>query len=430
MPADPPSFPPDPEAVRPRRLISRYGPLIRTFGFAGLTNLTNFFAVAVMLVAARVLGREDFGALAYAQSLAIVAMTLVSFGLDLLVTREVSRRKGLGSHYFYNHMIWVMVLWTAILAALAVGVMLFEPDPLLRWVILLTAAAWGLRVITLSAQVYFRAFDRFGRESAVALTGQTVYLVLCLVTLVLAPDLLPFVIVILAARSIGYAIALVSVGRTIGVSYRLDPRLVLQLQRMALPIGFSAALSAAYTQVDILILRSGLGFGLDEIGVYGAALKVYLALFMLPSTVTNVLLPRLSVSFADGDARRYRRLVWGGGALLFAVSLPMTAIGIVLSPWIMETVFGPEYASGTRVLQILFVAAMIWFQVFYARMLLVVIDRQRLMVWITLVGLAVRIGLVWGLSETWGIEGTAIAVVIAEAAMLASLWGYLALRRR
>ena len=408
--------------------MRRYSALLRTFGFAGLTSLSNLLVVVVMLIAARVLGREDFGALAYAQSLAIVVMTPVSFGLDQLALREVSRRKELAAHYLFNHIIWAAVLAVTLLALVAVGVTILEADARLRLVIVLTAATWGLRVITLSAQIYFRPFDRYGRESATALGGQTVYLVLCLATLMLVPGLVPLVIAILSARVIGILIVLVSVGRTVGFSYRLDPRLVLGLQRLAMPIGLSIALNAAYTQIDVLILRSVLD--LEAIGVYGAALKIYLALFMLPAIVTNVLLPRLSVSAVGGDARRHRRLVWGGGGLLLAISLPMAVLGVILSPWMMGTVFGPEYAGGARVLQLLFVAAAISFQVLYARTLLVAIDRQRVMVWITLLGLVARIWLVWQLSRVWGIDGAAIAVLISEGVVLALCWTYLACRRR
>lgn len=430
MAAGPSSPPNGPGTARALGPLQRYWSLIRTFGFAGLTSFSNLLVVVVMLVAARVLGREDFGALAYAQALAIVVMTPVSFGLDQLAMREVSRRKDLAAHYLFNHMIWAAVLAVTLLALAGVGLTIFEADARLRLVIFLTAAAWGLRVITLSAQVYFRPFDLYGRESGIALSGQAVYLVLGLGSLLLAPGLVSFVIAILAARVIGVGIALLSVGRTVSFSYRLDPGLVLRLQRVALPIGLSIALNAAYTQIDILILRSGIGLELEAIGVYSAALKVYLALFMLPAIVNNVLLPRLSVSSVGGHAARHRRMVWGGGALLVAISLPMVVLGVMLSPWIMETVFGPEYAGGTRVLQLLFVTAAISFQVLYARTLLVVIDRQRVMVWITLVGLLARAGLVWWLSRIWGIDGAAIAVLISESVVLALCWAYLACRRR
>lgn len=408
----------------------RYGALIRSFGFAGLTSLSNLLVVLVMLIAARVLGREDFGALAYAQSLAIVIMTPVSFGMEQLAVREVSRRTSLGPHYLFNHLIWASVLAATLLALAATGLALFEEDPRLRFVILLTAATWGLRLLAISAQVYFRPLQLFGRESMVALGGQGIYMVLCLLALALMPGLIPFVISIFAARVIAFLVTLSLVGRTVGFSRRFDPRLVRRLQWVAAPIGLSFALSAAYTQMDVLILRSGLGMGFEDIGVYGAALKVYLALFMLPAIVSNVLLPRLSVSSAGTDERRHRRLTLGGGLLLLAISVPMVVIGVILSPWLMETAFGSDYAEGAVVMQILFIAAAISFQVTYARTLFVVIDRQRIMVWITLFGLVVRIVLVWILSEIWGIDGAAIAVLLSEVSVLALCWGYFALRKK
>ena len=429
MPADP-APPPKDESAEPaagQGLIQRYWALVRTFGFAGLTSFSNLLVVVVMLIAARVLGREDFGALAYAQSLAILVMTPVSFGLDQLAQREVSRQKDLASHYLFNHLLWAMLLALVLLGLTAAGLTAFEDDGRLRLVILLTAATWGLRIVTISAQIYFRPFDRYGRESSIALSGQTVYLVLCLATLWLAPGLIPFVIAIFVARVIWITIALVSVGRRIGFSCRLDPRLVLRLQRLALPIGVVIALNAAYTQIDVLILRSQLD--LEAVGVYGAALKIYLALFMLPAIVNSVLLPRLSASSVSGDERRHRRMSWAGGGLLFAISLPMVGLGVLLAPWIMETLFGPEYAGGARVLQLLFVAAGISFQVIYARTLFVVLDRQRVMAWIIFLGLVVRAGLVWGLTRIWGIEGAAIAVLVSESAVLSLCWGYIASRR-
>ena len=72
-----------------------------------------------------------------------------------------------------------------------------------------------------------------------------------------------------------------------------------------------------------------------------------------------------------------------------------------------------------RVLQLLLIAAAISFQVLYARTLFVVIDRQRVMVWITLTDLVARAGLVFWLSGSWGIDGAAIAALPSESVVLA-----------
>lgn len=416
------------ESRGPLGRFMRYRALIQGLGFSGLTNLSNLLVVGVMLVAARMLGSDDFGALAYAQSLAIILMMPVNFGLDFLVVRQISRQKDLAPRYLFNHMIWAGGIAVVLMLLLSAATFtIFDMDGRLQLVVILTAATWALRILAMSLQAYFRPFDRYDRESMVALAGQAVYLVMGLGVLVLGLGLVPLVVALLVARLIGFLISLIAAERYIGMSYVSEPGLMFKVQKQAFSIGLSLALISIYLQIDILILEAELS--LQDVGVYGAALKVYMALFMLPGIVTSVLLPRLSTSFAEGDRQRHRRLAWGGSALLFAISVPMVGIGVFAAPWMMELAFGSEYAEGGPVLQLLFVAAAVSFQVSYARNLLIAIDRQGAMIWLTLLGLVVRAGLVYLMIQWWGITGAAVAVLISESAMLVAAWVYLAVLR-
>lgn len=395
-----------------------------SLGYSGITNLSDMLVAVVMILAARELGTEGFGALAYAQSLAIIFMGPMTFGLERLIIRETSRDQSLIGSYFLPHAAWKASLGGTMLLVLGAAAWLVPglADGMVA-LVLVVAVAWTLKMSAESMQIYFRSLNRYDQEALAAGVSQAIYVVAGCVALAMGVGVLGLALTFLAARVVGLAFTWGCVRRKVAVQWRLRMRPVMLLQKQAVPIGLSMLLTRVYVHVDTLILKAI--SGVADVGLYGAALKIYLAGFVVPITVSNVLMVKLSTSFAEEDKLRHNRLIIAGSALIGVSSLAVAGVGFAVAPWLMPTVFGEEYRDAVTPMRVLFLAMIVSFQVWYSQTLLVAVDRQRAMVWLSAAGLTARMALAGTLIPYFSVTGAAVALLCSELLMLLICWGYL-----
>ncbi len=126
----------------------------------------------------------------------------------------------------------------------------------------------------------------------------------------------------------------------------------------------SNALILASTRMDVLLLPRFVGY--EEVGQYGAALRIALLLGLVQAAATMLILP--SAVDVARDPRRMRRFA-GASALFVLVQGATAAVLIGFRGPVVSIVFGPAYASVepivvVLVLQSVLTAMMIPFQAF------------------------------------------------------------------
>ena len=393
------------------------------FFFAGVTNGSDVLVFVLMAMAGRWLGADDFGTFSFAQALAAVGMSLMGFGLDPLVVRELSRDTTQGSRYLFVMLWWKLPVGCicAIILSL-VGHYILHMPPMHLAVLACISGAMLLRLLAIGLRVTLRPLGRYDLEAYCTATEQALLLLLGGTALVLGYGLVGLALAFLVARAIGLAVSVAVVTRRIPLRWMPDIQLFLNLQRMAIPIGLSVFLSNTYAQSDTFLIKAFSDY--EQVGLYNVALKIYMGMLILPSVISSVLLPRLSQTFQQSKSA-HNRLVLVGVGISILVAVPISIAGIVFAEPMIVLVFGDGYAPSATAMKILFASFVVGMQVAFIQIFLIAVRRQSVLLVTSSSALVLRFGLGFFLIQTWGIEGAAIAMALSQVFIFVGGWIYL-----
>jgi len=135
-------------------------------------------------------------------------------------------------------------------------------------------------------------------------------------------------------------------------------------------------------------------------------------------------MPRLSQSFKY-DKSYFEELVKKGLKYITIISFPILVCGFVLSGNLMIIFFGHDYISSVLALKILLCGILFMFLMNFSNMVLVSMDKQKIMLYIAIVGLVLNVLLNLILIPHKGFVGAAIATLIGECSVFTLLSVYL-----
>ena len=308
-----------------------------------------------LLATGRVLGAEDYGALA--ALLGVLTIVLLPTGaLQLAVSREVSRHEALGepdeADAFSRAMLRLGLVAAVPLAVVALALTV----PLGHLLDISSTAAVGVTlaslVTALAVPIAFGALLGYQRFYAVG-----------------ALYVLPFALrlaLVAATATAGYRLggaataifvsavvtALVAVwllrGRLARATRSARPALTPFLQYLW-PVFVGLLGIALLTTVDLLIVRAR--FDATDAGAYAAASAFARVAFFLPATILAVVFPRTAARQARGEETRdilgRSLIVTAAFGLALALFYGMTGRGL------LHTSFGAEFAEGGKYLVLL-----------------------------------------------------------------------------
>ena len=107
----------------------------------------------------------------------------------------------------------------------------------------------------------------------------------------------------------------------------------------------------AYSMIDTLML--GIFHDDTTVGCYSNAMKLTRMVNTLCSAIGAVLLPRLSVTFANQDKEQFNRLVNTALKVMLLLAIPATVGMVVLRDEIVLLLFGSTFGQSVPVLQVL-----------------------------------------------------------------------------
>ena len=304
----------------------------------------------VGIYVARYLGPERYGLLSYANSFVGIFLAFATLGLDEIVVRELvktpeQREIILGSSFFLK-LVGTLLMWTAILAAVP-----FTKNDL-QTNILITIIAFG---------AVFQAFNvidfnfQAKVKSKYVVHAQFVQLIVSsIVKIILVVNESPLIwfASVYCMDAIVLAIGLVFVyfynGENI-FCWTCSFETSKYLLRDSWPLIFAGVVVSVYMKIDQVMIKEMLGA--KEVGLYAAAVKLSEAWYFLPLAITSSLFPAIinaklyqKEDYFQRLQKLYDLMVW----IAVAIALP-TAI---LSPWIVEFLYGNEYLESSSVLNI------------------------------------------------------------------------------
>ncbi len=310
--------------------------------------LARAFNFALLLAIWRILGREDFGVLAFDYAVADLLLVVTGFGFDDLLVREAARKPGRAGTYLL-HVLALRGLALPFAACACAAASAFQgDDPFLGGLVFLSSFA--LQQLLLFCALFRARQAMAGETLARFFAGMGVFA--GGLGVLLAGGGLAWVV---GAR-LG-AVLLVSLAvffwirRTFGLSFgRFRPRFAGALVKSAFPLAGFLALTQVYGGIQAVLL--GFMKGNAAVADYGAAQKIFLLMLMVPASLSRSYLPDLSLQRGKGLGRR----LFQGGRLLFLLSLVFLALTWSLGGTALSLLFRRDWAGALPVLKVLSLA--------------------------------------------------------------------------
>jgi O-antigen/teichoic acid export membrane protein len=341
---------------------------------------------------------------------------LPDFGMSYASTLQVSRDRSLAGRIFGG-----LLGFQALLSLLTVGLCLAIGralfDGVTWFAVLVLSLDLILKSIKSTLRWLLKAFELFGAEAASLLIERVALLGLGLLSLRAGWGVPGFVLVFSAVRLLDSLGLLAWINaRVLPVRPTRDGALWWDLLRRGLPFAYAGAMITAFAQVDAVMLEQMRGA--LEVGYYGAPVRVFEGLTLVPRILGYALIPTLAALHHQGSplvGQLYRR----GCKYLLLVGLPIAAFGAIAAEPFVLALFGPDYRPSVGVARILIPAALFMFLSNFGETTLACIDRWRTIVVVSTVALVLNVALNLAWIPALGSLGAAYSTLATEAAYCA-----------
>lgn len=250
------------------------------------------------------------------------------------------------------------------------------------------------------------------RSAVAEVIGRSVLLIGVLVSAYLGFGLLSFIIALLVANLLQFALTFALAQRHVAVRLDFDLSLWRDIIRISWPIGLSILFNLVYLKGDIIVLsvtRSA-----AEVGLYGAAYKVLDVVTAIPMIFMGLVLPLLTVAWSSSDTDDFRRKLGKAFDFLSLIALPITFGAFPVADDLMRLIAGDAFATSGAFLSILMIAgaAVFWSALFGHAV--VALNLQKKMIWAYAIVAAIALTLYIALIPEYGAISAAWITVLSE----------------
>ena len=369
--------------------------------------------VIVFIIVGRSAGPEQAGVLSLALTYLLI-FSVLTRGLDELVTRQAARVPRQARHYLSNFALLRLILAVTLYLILLGVIHLIEYPVLTRQ----TIALMGLSIVPDSVGAVGQAIligqRRFGLPALAAGVVSLIRVIGGVGVLVWGGDVRYLAVVWGLGGVAGMVLLLAAAHLSVGPSNgqaRWDPAFLARHVRPALPFLFISFLLATEFQLDVILLS--LFHGEAQVGWYSAATTVTATVATLAHAYRMALYPlmtRYAARSPDQAAQLYHRSLRALGIIV----LPLVVGLVLLAPQIVVLLFGKDFEPTGAVLQVLAWSLICVFLNVPNTRLMYVNDRQSRTTLFLVGSMATNVFLNLALDGPLGAQGAALARVASS----------------
>ena len=394
-----------------------------TFWLTLGTIVSRSIRALMIMYAARILGTEGYGVFSYALSFAALFGVFSDIGLSGVLTRQaVQEPERLKEYVSTTFFLKIFVLVFTILLTIFIGPYLSnikEAQTLLPIVAVLMAFD-SLRGFAVSIA---RAKNKMQIESAVGVITDGFITLLGIVALLMLPSAAYLAYGYTAGAVIGTLITFFILRKDFS---RIFNHFNLHTAQKLLTSSWQFALMGLFgglmINIDTLII--GWFRTAHDLGLYGAAQRPILLLYMLPGFLSVSLFPIISKHFAEKNMEAIKNQVEKSIAITMLGALPLLAGGLVVGVPLTLFLFGESFAEAALPLQILLLTLPLVFAGTIIGSAIFACHKQKIFIVVYGLGALVNLLLDLLLIPKYGVGGSAVATLIAQIFSNGWLWIY------
>ncbi len=318
-------------------------------------------------VAARYLGDEGFGRYSFAFIFSYFLYLIDDLGISTYVTREISKNRDQAGKYFLNGFFLKIILFfiTVILLGVYLSVSSFPRDKMI-----VVAIFGGFGILYSFNQLnyaVFRAFERMEYEMAIMMLEKLVMTVLGIIVLILGYGLIVFSWVFVISGFISFFTGLIIIRKKFIKSVGgLQFKFMKQMIAVSLLLGINMFLANIHGRIDTVILASMKSE--DIVGWYASAMRLILALDVIPTILFTATFPRISRGLKEKIHNEDVSIIYSVGfKYLFYLAIPLIIGTLFVGDKIILLMYGSEFQNAVIVFHILiFSASFNFFNIFFS----------------------------------------------------------------
>jgi PST family polysaccharide transporter len=381
------------------------------------------FTVVSVVVAARFLGTDRFGAYGAAAACAVILSVLASLGMLPLLVREVARTPDRAATLLAAaHRIKAITGATMLLLAWPITGVWFAEQPGPRLAAVVLCIGWVVHAFAENLAAYYQAVERMGRWTQASALFGIVSSVIGVGLLLSTGSIVLYCWGFVAGWACGLAWLATGLPAEARQRARGDSAAANDILRGLAPFAAAFIALTIYCKIDVMLLER---WSDTEAGLYTAAYKfvdVFQALVVVAAAAVYPRLARASgPAAASGVARRSAELL-----LLGALPVGLT-LHLVAAP-VVRLVFGNGYEGAAAVLSRLALLLPLLSLTILGAYILGAVGRMAPVALLYAIGLAANVGLNFWLIPEHGAVGASMARLASESVLVV---GFLeALRRQ
>ncbi len=392
-------------------------PILRNFSFLAaaqvISALTGIITVAIV---ARALGPEAYGILGFSIAILAYLGLATNLGTDTHGVRQIAQDESslgaIAGIALTQRTIMAVFCLLSLICTLAI----MRPGPEVTGILLIQSI--GLFFIAWNMDFALQGLQRIGAIAMRQIFAAVMVMIATFWLIDGREDLytaaaIPAVVNLLSAGLLLAHFKRSGFTLQFGHAYKIH----WDFLRQSLPVTLMGFLLTIHVNVDIILL--GLMRPASDVGLYTAASRLFIMVLIVTGILQSVFLPLLSKvgPCADGqhaEAGAYAQIVcWVGGAVLIG--------GTTLSGPVLALLFGNAFIGVETALTILMVSAALTYLSHAYGTPILAWKSDRAYLKIIAIGAVVNFGLNIILIPNFGVDGAAIATLVAQSVILICL---------
>lgn len=394
-----------------------------TFWLAIGTIASRFIKAIIIIYAARKLGTANYGVFSYALSLAALFSTFADIGTGAILTREAARDPStLEKNLAVSFAIKASVIFFSVILIIVVAPIfstIKAANSLMPLAALLIAFD-SLRDFSFSIT---RAKQKMEVEAGINIVTGTAITVFGLAAIWLTPTPLVLMAGYVLGSGLGFLVAAIMLSKYLKKFWSLlDWPSAKAMIITALPFALMGVLNALTVNTDAIMI--GWLKGANDVGLYAAAQRPVLLIYMASALLAASSFPTLMKSIGKDEARV--RTIFEKtmtASLLFA--LPVFVGGALLAPQIILFLFGASYVPASATFAALLFTVVLIFPAAIIINGTFAYNEQKIMLVALIVGGFGNVIFDYLLIRPFGILGSSFATIISQSLSYGYIWWHL-----
>lgn len=383
-------------------------------------------ALLLTIFMPRFLGPAAIGRYQLAVSLWAIVSIFITFGMDMLMTKEIARRPEKTSELVSITLILRSMIFVAGFVALILYTRLVGyPAETLILILILGAATW-IGQLTGAFQAALQGLERMEYVSISDILSKTFVTLVAIILLFAGYGIEMIAFVVVGGALLGFLVQYLALKRVYPLRMHFQWLRAKWMMLASFPYFVNVGVRTAYIQIDVVILS--LLVSDVVLGWYSGASRLFSTFLFIPTVLMMAVFPTMS-RMHTADPSSMPKMMRKNFDLMLLFGVPIGLGLVVMASPLVTLLFGPEFANSGPVLSVMGLVLILTYQNMFVGAYLISSDRQHIWTWVMAIATLATIPLDLGLIRYFqaafgnGALGGAVSFFITEAGMLAAgMW--------